>query len=247
MAFTSGRFLGLCGAVVLVLATTVSPTMSRGESADQSADDPPWRLTWIGAQTVGEDWSVYTGTTYALAGSIDSGGWRLRMVGGYGSYGYVSDGDRFHGQYAFNDILVGYQFQFADVTVKGFAGVAMAGHSVSPFDPGNAALGYSYGAIGALESWLNLSDRMWLSAAGKYSTVFDKFGADVRLGYRWWHEITAGLESGVNGNADHASGRAALFLSHKWDYGDVRLSAGAAADRDMEVAPYAALSLSLKY
>ena len=247
MTFRSGGFWSVFGAIAASLLFLLQPIPSRGQGAAEPTEDAPWRLTWIGAQTAGKDWSVYTGTTYALTGLIDRAGWRLRIVGGYGRYGYLSDGDWFQGQYAFNDALIGYQMQFADVIVKGFAGLATAGHSVAPFDPENEAIGYNYGAVGALESWIDLSDRMWLSAAGKYSTVFNSFGANIRLGYRWWGPVSAGLESGASGNADHASGLAALFVHHTWTSGDVRLSVGAAADRDMDVAPYAAVSLSLKY
>ena len=247
MAFSSGPFRVILGAALLLAASTSLPSRSLGESATEPAEDPPWRLTWVGAQAVGSDWSVYTGTTYALTGLIDSDGLRLRIVGGYGRYGYASAGIGHRGQYAFNDALIGYQLQFENVTLKGFAGVATAGHSVIPNDPHNTAIGYTYGAAGALESWLNLTDRAWMSAAGKYSTVFDSFGSNVRIGYRWWRQVSAGLETGVNGNSDHVSGQAALFVHHKWNYGDVRLSVGAAADREMEVAPYAAFSLSFKY
>ena len=215
--------------------------------AAEQDDEPPWRLTWVGAQIAGEDWSVYTGTSYALTGQLDQDGLRLRIVGGYGHYDYVSESTRFKGQHAFSDVLIGYQLRFADVIVKGFAGIAAAGHNVSPFDPDNAAIGYSYGAIVALESWINLSDRLWLSAAGKYTTVFDGYAADLRLGYRWWRRTSAGLESGVHGDADYVAARAAVFVQHAWGHGDARLSLGAAADRDMDIAPYAALNFSLKY
>ena len=247
MKVRSGRCGVLCGAVAALMVSVAFLARPPAAHAAEQDDEPPWQSTWVGAQVAGKDWSVYTGTSYALTGQLDQDGLRLRIVGGYGHYDYVSGNTRFKGQHAFSDALLGYRLHFRDVIVKGFAGIATAGHRVSPFDPDNAATGYSYGAVGALESWINISDRTWLSVAGKYTTVFDAYAADLRLGYRWWRQTSAGLESGVNGDTDYLGGRAALFIQHTWGYGDARLSLGAAADRDMNVVPYAALNLSLKY
>lgn len=204
-------------------------------------------MTWGGAQIVGSDWSVYTGTSAALFGNLDSDGWRLRVTGGYGRYRYDGSGKRFHGQHGFGDVLLGYKAQFGDLTLKGFAGVASAGHTVNPFDPDNDAVGFSYGGIGAIEGWFNYSDQLWLSADSSYSTVFDQFDATLRVGYVALPGTSLGIEAGALGNSDYSAARLATFARYAWSRGDARLSLGASADRDEDVEPYAAISVSLKY
>jgi len=217
-------------------------------------------MTWAGGQVVGDDWAVYSGTSFALTGSIIDNGWRLRLVGGYARYSYAGSrrvsGERqpvtFMGQSGFADVLVGHQVRTGNLTIKAFAGISSVGHTVTPFDPSNDAVGYKYGASGAFEAWLNLNDRLWLSTETTYSTVFNSFGTTLRSGYRIQPALSIGLETGAIGNDDHFAGRAALFAA--FDFGMfadndsyLRVSAGSSGDRDIDIKPYAAISVSLKY
>ena len=216
----------------------------------------PWRTTWIGAQITGTDWAVYTGTTAVLFGDdIGKNGWRIRTTGGYSRYSYeatrtvgtTSSLVHFGGHHGFGDLLIGYQHQFDNWIIKGFAGVASAGHVVVPFDPDNPAIGTAYGATGALEVWLNFSEATWLSANANYSTLFDSFNTSASLGHRFWPALSFGLELGGTGNADYAAVRSAAFGRYEWSTGEFRLSAGMAANRDLEKSPYAALNIVLHY
>jgi hypothetical protein len=81
-------------------------------------DAAPLRIeTWAGADITSRSWLAYSGVTLALFGPIDSDGWRLRAVGGYGAYGYAgtraisgqSSPQAFRGTVSFADLLLGYQ------------------------------------------------------------------------------------------------------------------------------------------
>lgn len=226
----------------------------------KSAQKVPMQMTWGGGHVTGDDWSIYTGTSASLSGSINENGWRMRLIGGYGSYTYEGtkhiDGrsvqTAFDGQSSFGDVLVGYRLQTGDLIVKAFAGISSVGHSVQPFDPDNTAIGYRYGGSAAFEIWFNTSDSLWLSSETTYSTVFDTYNATLRAGYRAWPQLSLGLETGLAGNNDYTAVRAAGVAAAEFGLleaqdGYVRISAGASADRDMELSPYAAVSFALKY
>ena len=214
------------------------------------------QTTWGGAHIAGNDWSFYTGTSAALF----SHGWRVRLIGGYSSYSYQrtqnvsgqSTPVKFKGQSGFGDILLGYRWKTGDFILKAFAGIHGVGHAVIPFDPENAAIGYQYGGMTALEIWLNVSERHWLSADASYATVFNRFDTTIRTGYRLWPKLSLGLEAGLSGNDDYIAARAAgmaaaessLFAK---DDSYLRVSAGGSADRDMDLSPYAAVSFAVKY
>ncbi len=216
----------------------------------------PWRTSWFGAQLLGKDWAGYTGTTSTFFGrSIREDGWRLRVVSGYGQYSYDDwlhsgaspEMTRFEGQHGFADVLLGYQYKLDRWTLKGFAGIASGGHTVTPHDPNNDAIGYAYGFTGALEAWFSISDQSWLSLNFSYSSLADSFNLTARYGRRLWRPMSLGLELSAVGNEDYATRRAAAFGRYEWSTGAVRLSAGAALDRDNEIKPYAALNYEFHY
>lgn len=207
----------------------------------------PTRQTWIGAQSTGADWAIYTGTSYALTGDIMSDGWRMRVTGGFGRYHYHSAGSRFRGRSGTGTLLLGHRLQMGDLTLKAFAGLAGAGHVVVPFDPDNAAIGTNYGGAGTLEAWLNYSERVWFSGDASYATVAESFSANLRIGRRALHGSSLGAEIGITGNADFAAVRLAGLIRHPWTNGEIVVSVGGSKDRDSPAKPYAAVVVSLKY
>ncbi len=234
------------------------PDAARGTAA--RARKAPNTMTWGGGQFVGGDWSVYSGTAYALSGNVNGDGWRLRMIAGYGRYTYT--GARliagqnvpttFHGHTGFSDVMLGYRKQTGNLTIKGFLGAASVTHGVTPFDPDNPTIATDYGVSGALEVWLDLSNRSWLSAETKYATVSKSFSTTLRAGHRLWPAFSLGLEAGILGNADFSAGNGAVFTAYEFDAFNrrdsyLRLSAGVSGDRDMDLKPYASLSYALKY
>jgi hypothetical protein len=223
--------------------------------ASPASSPAPWQQTWMGASVAAASWSVYTGTTYAPFGSIHKDGVRLRMVAGYGRYNYRSTiwlgkhqmHERFAGQHGFGELLVGYQWQWGDLTVKGFVGGAGVGHVISPFDPENATTGTRYGVAAALETWLNLTKSTWISANVSWSSVFETSKADMRLGYRFSEKIDAGLEVAGSHDAHYAFGRLGGFAQYKWGEAELRLSGGWSLDEDGKSGPYGTLNLLFTY
>ncbi|MEM7748867.1 MAG: cellulose biosynthesis protein BcsS [Pseudomonadota bacterium] len=253
---------------VLALLASVAPPVTAQTNAESAKNKNseeyifvlppahPWRTSWFGAQLSGKDWAAYTGTTSTFFGrSIREDGWRLRVVSGYGLYSYDdwlhSGGSpqmtRFDGQHGFADVLIGYQYRIDRWTLKGFAGIASGGHTVTPYDPNNEAIGYAYGMTGALETWFNINDQSWFSVNFSYTTLADSFDLTARYGHSFWQSLSLGLELSTAGNADFTTKRAAAFGRYAWSTGAIRLSVGAAADRDREITPYASLNYEFHY
>ena len=171
----------------------------------------------------------------------------MRTTGGGGQYRYGKGATRFSGHYGFGAVLLGYQAQLGELTLKGFAGISSAGHVVVPFDPDNAAIGSRTGGAVMLEAWYNYSDDIWISADAGYATLHGGFDAVLRAGHRILPAISLGVELAVTGYAEYGAVQAAALLRHTWSYGEIRASFGGNRNRDGAVKPYAALTLSLTY
>lgn len=125
--------------------------------------------------------SAYVGGGYALgkAGLYEEG-WRVRAVGAYGRYHYdgslVVNGAYlptvFEGQSGFAAALVGYQLRPGRLILKLFAGIEAEDQHIVPQDPNNSVQGSALDLRLQAESWLDLSERMFLSADATYGTAF---------------------------------------------------------------------------
>lgn len=200
-------------------------------------------------------WSVYTGTTAAPFGSIHKDGVRLRMTGGYGRYNYHGtrrlgrhlQQTKFKGQHGFGELLAGYQWQAGRVTLKAFAGGGGIGHVVTPFDPGHAATGTRYGAAVGIEAWYDVTDSIWLSANFGWSSVFQSYKSEFRLGYRLGDQFDLGIEGAGSHDSHYAHGRVGAFAQYKWGAMELRLSGGLLQDHDGKSSAYGTLNLLHTY
>ena len=219
---------------------------SDGAKTDRSqsaiAPNPPRFEMWAGAQAFGQAWSLYSGVTTAPFSSIRQDGMRLRMVGGYGAYGYfgrraVGAGSttvEFEGAAAFGDLLLGYQKQLGPVTVKAFAGLAAAEHQLTPDDPETAIRGSGVGGKVAIETWWSLSERTWTSLDVSWASLHDSYATRARLGWRLLPALSAGLETGAAGNEECDIARVGGFLRVEWATGELSASGGVSSDQLLE-------------
>ena len=192
-----------------------------------------------GAQTVNRAWSLYTGTTVAPFASIQEDGLRLRVVGGYGAYGYsgpravgvTSQTVSFKGTVAFTDALIGYQKQLGPLTVKVFAGLSAAQYRVEPDDPETTVRGPGVGGKAVLEAWWNIGERAWSSVDVSWGSLHDSYAARSRLGWRFVPAFSAGLEAGGFGNRECDVVSVGGFLRYEWEGGELSASGGLSNDR----------------
>jgi hypothetical protein len=180
---------------------------------------------WSGAETFQHVWSVYAGATVAPFGSVRDDGFRLRSVLGYADYGA--------GIMVFGDLLIGYHKQLGPVTIKVFGGLTVSEHASGPVDLLLALQGTEYGGKGALEAWWSITDQAWASADLSFGSTHMDYGGRIRMGWRLWPELSAGLEAGSGGTAEpdleRDTARIGGFLRYEWATGEVSISGGWAA------------------
>jgi hypothetical protein len=240
------------------LAITAGGTTARAQ--DWSAvvlPDPSLyrREMWAGADVTSQSWSAYSGVTLAPFGPIDSDGWRLRTVAGYGAYRY--DGTRpisgqiraesFRGTVSFADVLLGYQKQYHSLTLKLFAGISAANHQLTPFDAENAVSGLDHGFKGMLEAWLDMTEWNWASLNLAWSSAHDAYAGRLRLGFTIWPELSLGLEGAADGNADYDGGRGGAFVRYTWGSGEIAASGGSSLDSTMTPGAYGTLNVLTRF
>jgi len=204
-------------------------------SAASAAPDAPRTEYFTGFEVSDNYASGYVGGGYAFgkAGLYEKG-WRLRAVGAYGRYDYEGtlrvDGvhvpTTFDGQDAFLAALIGYQFRPGRLILKLFAGIEAEDQHIVPHDPNNSVQGSALGLRLQTESWLDLSERMFLSADATYGTAFEEYWALARLGYRLRERFSLGLEGGALGNEEYDAGRGGGFVRANFRDMEVTLSGG---------------------
>jgi hypothetical protein len=76
------------------------------------------------------------------------------------------------------------------------------------------------------ESWVDLSERVFLSADAAYGSAFQEYWALARLGYRVRPRLSLGLESGALGNEEYDAGRGGGFVRANFRNLEATLSGG---------------------
>lgn len=226
----------------LVRLSLCSGALLFGGHVTSRAGEPetgaPWREMWAGAEVGPNAWSAYSGQTYALFGTIDENGARLRAVTGYGRYRYRTthwDGTQnaastHQGTVAFADILLGYHWQTGPLTIKVFAGASGDNHTITPFDPQNDTQGLALGARLVLESWLNIGDTGWSALDLSWGSAHEMSTSRLRLGLRVLPGLSLGLEGGHVDTSSLLTLRGGLFVRGEWASGEASLSGGIADD-----------------
>jgi hypothetical protein len=241
-------------AVVAVASHGASPAV--GEAP--SPKEPQQFEMWVGAEAFARVWALYSGGNYAPFGDITKDGFRVRVVGGYSQYSYVSSrwtgtqekDFRFHGANSFADLIAGYHKQLGPLTIKILGGVTLIDRTLDDPEPLNA--GTDVGAKALLELWWNVSERTWTSLDLSWTTLEDVYGARARLGWRAWPLLSLGIEGGALTNQDYRIGRLGAFVRYEWAGGELSLSGGI-ADNDFEGSsadsrgPYATINLLTRF
>jgi hypothetical protein len=255
------------------------PCPASAQSVDPPTDQSAygWRETWAGVDATRDQWLTYSGITVApWSRDIFSDGWRLRVSGGYGQYGYdgwaprnpcgdatqndaCTEQNREHRHYtvqhAYAEMLIGYYLRLGALTAKAFAGASMSSERHLVDDPADDHDGTEYGFKGALELWLDIDERTWTSLDLSYATAHDETSSRWRAGWRIAPHVSVGpelrydknIETG-NGNWD---GRSGLFVRYDWIGGEVSLAGGVSGRvydwNATDVSPYGTLNVLFQF
>jgi hypothetical protein len=255
---SASSLAGAWGSALLAgLAALTGGTTARAQdwSTVVLPDATPFRVeTWAGADITSKSWSAYSGVTLALFGPIDSDGWRLRAVGGYGTYSYgvtrsisgPSSPQASRGTVSFADILLGYQQHYGPLTLKAFAGVSAAHHPRTQWDGEDAVSDLDYGFKGILEAWLNMTERSWASLNLAWSPAHD-IRQRLRFGFAIWPDLSLGVEAEAAGNAEDDGGRGGAFVRYRWARGEIAASGGPSLDSSRATGAYGTLNVLTRF
>lgn len=138
-----------------------------------------------GTATSNQSDFVYGAATFALGGIIQQSGFRLKLEGLGGSYGYdeTSNSGTTQGRQYEGGALLGYQQVWNNATIGYYAGVNVRENTIPAVDPLNTALGTRVGFKAALDAYMRPTELTMLSAYGSYSTAYDSYYARFRAGY----------------------------------------------------------------
>ncbi len=158
---------------------------------------------------------LYGAATIALGGSIQQSGFRLKLEGLGGDYGYdqSSTGGSTQGKQYEGGALLGYQQVWNNATVGYYAGINVRENTIPSVDPSNTALGTRVGFKAAIDAYMRPTELTMLSANGSYSTAYDSYYARFRAGYSLLGIGFLGPEAAFLGDDYYAQTRLGAHLS----------------------------------
>lgn len=143
-------------------------------------------ITTSGADWAKDEQSYYVGILVALNGDFSRDGFIFRLNGNLGGYDYDTDsvaGGRVDVDERSFDVMLGYQKTVGDITGTGYIGFDYQDYDLSPNDPENQVRGTKTGFKVAVEIATGDETPVFVSVDSSYSTAFDSFLADLRVGY----------------------------------------------------------------
>jgi len=180
---------GLCPAVACLLGLVCSGSaLADGwyTSAARVVPRDDWIVAIDASGTASSNHAdfAYAAATIALGGTLQQSGFRLKLEGLGGSYGYAqSPGETAQGKQYEGGALFGYRQVWNNATIAYYVGANVRENTIPATDPANTALGTRVGFKTAIDAYANPTSLTMLSAYGSYSTAYDGYYARFRAGY----------------------------------------------------------------
>jgi hypothetical protein len=158
---------------------------------------------------------VYGATTFALGGTLQQSGLRLRLEGLGGTYGFeqaptnvTTTGKQYEG-----GALIGYQQVWNWGSLGAYIGANARENTVPSADSTNSSLGTRVGFKAAVDAYLLPAPATMMSVYGSYSTAYDAYYARFRAGYSFFGFGYLGPEVAVLGDDYYNQTRVGAHLS----------------------------------
>ncbi len=190
------RLAAACGAMLISLSAAADTPQAHEVAA--GFDAAPQSLYW------------YSEAISALNRDMGKDGVLLRVYGSVAVYEYAATagGGTIDGTLWQLDLMPGYQWVRGAVTFGGFVGVDYQQSQLSPPDPTNAVRGTATGL--KLEGHYYFDDDeqpFTASLVGEYSTAFDTYYAELRIGARVGDKLVIGPAASVDGDTGYDAQR----------------------------------------
>ena len=158
---------------------------------------------------------LYGAATFALGGTLQQSGFRLRLEGVGGTYGFeqaptnvTTTGKQYEG-----GALLGYQQVWSWGSLGTYVGANVRENTVPSADPATTALGTRVGFKAAVDAFLLPAPATMTSVYGSYSTAYDAYYARFRAGYSAFGFGYLGPEVAVLGDDFYSQTRVGAHLS----------------------------------
>ncbi len=198
--------VALCGLrdvlIALVLASAFVVSQSHLAVAQDEAEHVTSVYTFSGADWAKNSSSYYTGALISLQRNFGKDGFVLRVLGQYGDFEYdeiTVPGGQVDGDMHGGDVMIGYQFTRGFVTATIYIGVDYLDYDLSPDVPTEIIRGDEVGFKVAGDLETSTETPLFVSINGSYSTAFETYYAQLRLGYNT-RRFAFGPEGAVSGD-----------------------------------------------
>lgn len=182
-------------------------------------DHGPRVIAYNGIDAAPDSVYYYGGTVFGLSGDLYKSGFLLRTEGVIAAYNYreVESETKVNADDRALDIMLGYQWVYANWSAIGYLGYEVRSVHLSPFDPNNDVRGGADGFKVAAEFETDDALPYYASLDGSYSTAFNSYYGQARIGWNRKSEIlgsrtlTFGPEAAVYGDGADFAPRVGAF------------------------------------
>ncbi len=200
------RLAAACGAMLVALGAAAGEPHAHDVAA--GFDAAPQSLYW------------YSEGITALNRDLGKDGALLRVYGSVAVYEYAATvgGSAIDGTLWQLDLMPGYQWVRGAATFGGFIGLDYQQSQLSPPDPTNAVRGTATGL--KLEGHYYVDDEKQPFAAslvGEYSTAFDTYYAELRVGARVSDKLAVGPAASVDGDTGYDAQRLGGYATYAFE------------------------------
>lgn len=175
-------------------------------------------VSFSGVDVAKDSVSFFSGSVFALNGDFERDGLVFRTMGLWGNYDYGSGvpGVEIDVEDRSLDAMLGYQRVFENFTAIGYAGYDVRDIDLDPDDPTNTVRGTKSGFKVAADIETDSELDLFAGFTGSYSTAFDTYYAELRLGYNM-KKFVVGAEGVLLGDDEDESKRLGGFATFRFD------------------------------
>jgi len=243
-----------CGILAVLCAASVGYADERtGNSYSLFAPEPahaPHAMYLAG----GDIWHAGTFGHAGLLwspGGLFREGFTLKLLGGAGTYRYISKGGlgdvEVRGYGYLGAVMPGWRFKAGTLEATVYAGLDVQHHKLTPDDPGNRLRGTHFGIRAGADIWYEPAPAIMLAANVSASTIGPDYWTRVAAGWRAFDLLWLGPELQGLGGPTHHQFRAGMHVT-SFRYGLYEWSAGFgfSTDTDRRSGVYARIGVLMR-
>ena len=205
--------------IAMIFACAFVVSQSDLAAAQDTSEHVPTVYTFSGSDWAKNSNSYYFGALISLQRNFNKDGLVLRVLGQLGDFDYrdiTVPGGKVDGDMVGGDVMIGYQFTRGFVTATIYVGVDYLDYDLNPDVPTEEIRGDEFGfkVAGDLETSSEVP--FFLSLNGSYSTAFDTYYAQLRVGYNA-RRFVFGPEGAVSGDKSGDIQRLGGFFIYRFD------------------------------